>query len=37
MSERIWEKINIQNWSKMGIGREVWKRTAEQSKTDKGL
>ena len=32
MSERIWEK-KIQNCIKMGVDREVWKRTAEHVKT----
>jgi hypothetical protein len=30
-------KMRIQNWGKMAMDREAWKRIAEQSNTDKEL
>jgi hypothetical protein len=37
MSERIWGKLKIQDWSKMALEREKWKRTAERVRTHKEL
>jgi hypothetical protein len=31
------EKMKMQNWSKMSIDREGWKRTAGQTETQKEL
>jgi len=31
------EKMKIQNWSKMSMDREVWKKPAGQAKTQKDL
>jgi hypothetical protein len=31
------EKMKIQNWSKMAMDREAWKRTVELAKTHKKL
>jgi hypothetical protein len=30
-------KMKIQNWSKIAMGREAWKRIGEQAKTHKEL
>jgi hypothetical protein len=30
-------KMETQNWNKMAMDREVWKRTVEQAKIHKGL
>jgi hypothetical protein len=30
-------KMKIQNWSKMAMDRETWKRTVEQAKTQEEL
>jgi len=30
-------KMKTQNWSKMAMGREAWKRIVEQAKIHKGL
>ena len=37
MSERFWEKMKTQNWSKMAMDREEWNRIVEQAKTYKEL
>jgi hypothetical protein len=35
MSERIWDKMKIQNRSNMAKDRETWKRIVEQARTHK--
>lgn len=37
MSEQIWKKMKIQNWSKVAKDRECRKRIDEQAKTQKEL
>jgi len=37
MCERAWEKMKIQNWTKMVVAREARKRIFEQAKPHKEL